>query len=468
MQRPTCNENGIDLILENIKYTDDTVKVNFYTADARVNQLTMSMSFIPIINSNSAKIDVDAFRVERLKSLKKLVIKNFVNRPIKKGIFNGLENLEVLNIDGSQFSEIETGVLDVLNDTLKEFSFQESESKNSNNKIFIDGFTGSGPMNKLETVTIKYKLMPSIVISTFAGLTNVKMLDLSNCQIQFIETGSFDEMNYIEELHLEKNGLTTIPDGLFNAILIRNKTNIFLEGNPFNCNCDLMPFKISLTEHSNFIGKIVCSEPEDFVGRELINTTSVNTFYNQSCVLSTTTITIASSTPTSSPPLLECISSDGPETFSIDAPSHKMQIYEAENDDVILRVDESVENSVLVWFSLSDTTTNCLIGSEPTFRIDNLVENSTYTICLMDRLDLTTSPMNCISFVKKNVSNGIVPWLYNDSKSRIIGITFVACGLSNFLGLAIGCLTFKVKFWMVNRKERFIRRKRLSRASSMT
>ncbi|XP_037038608.1 uncharacterized protein LOC119076069 [Bradysia coprophila] len=410
----------------------------------------------------SETIEADAFNRDQLKFMKKLVIGNAMCEPIKVGTFNGLDNLEVLNIDGRQLGHIETGVLDVLNGTLKEFSIERADSLIPNTEISIDGFTGARALPKLETVKFKYNLRTSITRGSFVGLTNVKTLDLSNCEIESIAVGSFDSLNTLEVLKLQDNRLTTISAGLFSNILIGNKTQIYLKGNRLLCNCALMPFKMSLIEHSNLFDQPECHMPGNNDYYEIITTK----FDDESCVIPTTT---NPSPPTSSPPR-QCQLPDRSDTLFIDPPTHTMQISQTVDNDVMVRVDNLPENSILIWFSMDDpmtnltAKTNCRIGSDATFHIDNLDSNSAYTICLMDHTKVTTSPLDCKSFVKRSGTSE--PWIYYSVKSRFIGVTFVVGSVSIMLGSAIGGLTYKM--WTMKKQKPFVGCYQSSRCSSMS
>lgn len=449
--------------LENLKYPDDTVKKNFFTAQVKVRELSLILKNF-LGTPSSEKIEIDAFNVDSLKFLKKLVINDITFSPIKKGIFNGLENLEVLNIKGTQLRVIDTGVLDVLTNTLKEFSLEESPYAST--EILIEGLTGSGAMEKLENVKFRYNLKTSIARNTLVGLSNVKTLDLSDCKIETIAAGAFDSLSVIEQLKLEDNYLTIIPDGFFDLILIRNRTQIFLKGNRFLCDCDLMPFKMSLIDHSNFVGELACYKPQILESHKILDIAFCDSYVPPTPA--------DNSTPPSLPDKT-CFSSDKAEKSEVvfvEAPAQSIQIFETENDGAILRVDEIAKNSVLIWFNdrvanlIAGDDINCLIGSGTSFQIDNLIKNSTYTFCLMDQIAITVSPLDCISYRKKSDSKAL-PWLYDNSKSHMIGITFVVYVLNILLGLAIGMSTKKLKVLKNNRKKSFVRSYNSSVASSM-
>lgn len=475
-QHPNCHEEGIVLVLDNLDYPD-TLQNDFFTADIKVRELTIKLNFV--ISSGrgtSEKIEVDAFHVNGLKFLKKLSIINVAFSPIKNGIFNGLEQLETLYMEGRLLTVIEGGILDVMNGTLKEFTLKEFSVASvpesltgllqlNSKELWIDGLTGSIEMKELENVKFKYNLSTSIVRSTFVGLVNVKTLDLSDCQIETIASGSFDSMKTMEVLRLENNRLTTIPNGFFDNILIRNRTQIFLNGNQFICDCNLMPFKMSLIEHSNFVGEVNCHKPDKFVNQNII---SIN-FVDDTCVIPTT----PSPTPS---PVKQCNTKDTHEQILLDAPARKIEIDETEHENVVTVRFDRMENAILIWFRSFDPKTNptasedinCRIGSGSTFRMENLMENSAYTICLMDRKDVTTSPLNCLPYVRKSYPSAVKTWLYNDARSSAIGIILVGCSLSFFIGLIIGSLSYKVyNDVMETKKQHDVRSYQSSRASSM-
>lgn len=74
-------------------------------------------------------IEADAFNAEAFKSVKSLVFTKMDLRWLTKGLFNGLESLEVLKIkDASQMQSIYLGILDGVNETLKEFTIESNSS----------------------------------------------------------------------------------------------------------------------------------------------------------------------------------------------------------------------------------------------------------------------------------------------------------------------------------------------------
>lgn len=139
-------------------------------------------------------IEKDAFNAVAFKSVKSLSLVGIHMTELKTGIFNGLESLEVLNIRHSRvLKSVDNGILDVLNRTLKELTFERSGDLSSIEKLLrlqVESFTGSDePLNHLEYVIIRY------YIYTFVGLKNIKYLDLSHCDISIVQRGAFDPIS---------------------------------------------------------------------------------------------------------------------------------------------------------------------------------------------------------------------------------------------------------------------------------
>lgn len=473
-------------------YPNLNVKANWFTANVKVKELTFNLS--PV-----STMDVNALNSTAFKFVTSLTFPNMGLDLISKGIFNGLESLEVLVMEGAKLKTIQTGVLDVLSDTLKHFSL--IASSNYWSEINIDGFTGSQPLKALEYVKINYNLKSTITHKSFVGLENVKTLDLSECQIVSIGNGAFDSMsNSIKELNLKNNLITTLPEGLFDYMLPNQATTIMLDGNKWDCDCHLMPFKIYLMENSNFVGTYKCSTPSYHSGQIIVDFDFCDTYVPSSTTPRTTpTITTSTSTTssTTTSSITEAITSSTKEEITSSTPEENttnisteptkpeefsQECYEAgkqelsktvsiknrraglivnENEfgDVVVEVDTFTENSILVWFSLVDQETyysasdeiTCVIGETKSIPVANLREDTAYTFCLMDSAEKTVSPLDCISYAKRNTSQQ--PWLFNSSKSLVISLAIVACSISMFIGMAIGIFALKTNKIIKERNE---------------
>lgn len=426
-------------------YYNQIVKANWFTARVKVKELILYMNSV-------SQIEVNAFNSTGLESVTKLIFPNMKLVTMKKGIFNGLNSLEVLVMEGANGQTIiNTGVLDVLNETLKEFTL--IESRTSLSQLNIDGFTGAEPLNALEYVKYKYKLTNSITQTSFVGLLNVKILDLSECQIVTIGAGAFDPIsNSINELNLKNNLMKTLPEGIFSNMLQNQViTTIWLDGNRWDCECHLMYLKDCLIknwEYSNFVGTVNCNTPTEHSGKGVVDTDFCDT---------TTTTTTSEPTITEEPSIPEefnqkCYESGESErskNVSIKLPRASLTVNENEYGGVEVEVDTLSENFVLLWFSSFDqeryytasNETTCVIGATNTIPISNLKEDTAYTFCMMDSTETTVSPLDCMSYCKPLTSEK--PWLFYGKKSLSISVAVFACFISLFIGLALGMFVFR-------------------------
>lgn len=75
------------------------------------------------------EMEADAFNADAFKSITKLVFTKMNLRWLTKGLFNGLDSLEVLKIkDVSRIQSVYLGILDGVNKTLKEFTLESNSS----------------------------------------------------------------------------------------------------------------------------------------------------------------------------------------------------------------------------------------------------------------------------------------------------------------------------------------------------
>lgn len=144
-------------------------------------------------------IEENAFNAEAFKSVKTLSFVRMHLTELKKGIFNGLESLEVLNIGDVAFLQsVDIGILYVLNQTLKEFTFERLEGAihQENTSVEVEAFAGSEQPLNVEFINIRYFIY-RLTRESLVGLKNVKYLDLSHCGIAIIEDGAFDPIERV-------------------------------------------------------------------------------------------------------------------------------------------------------------------------------------------------------------------------------------------------------------------------------
>lgn len=397
----------------------------------------------------------NAFDSIHFRTVKQFLFENCAIGTIRNGTFNGLNELEIINIRGAgKVNRIESGILDNLTE-LKEFTFEQSLKGNP--EININGITGSSHLSKLEYVKIKYNLGDGVKRTTFTGLTNVKILDLSSCQIKSIEENSFDPISAtIEELNLSSNLLTTVTS-LFSQALPSIKM-IYINGNSWNCICELLPFRLFIEQYQEHFNSYVCSSPTHCNSKSMLETDCFD-----ECDTPTTTTTAPTTAPITTPPTtpttanpdvsLQCHPPNEfqvPDTVSMKRPIGYMTIKETEHGEINLLIEKERSSSslVVIWFSENQSSgkelysddINC-ISSATSIPITNWEANVVYSICLMEKESTTVSPLDCISYTKRQGRMEAV-WLFESSKTLIIILVVVGALLNVAIGIAIGFRIF--------------------------
>ncbi len=421
-----------------ITYPNNTIASHWFTADIKVNQLEVNLRGVE-------RVSPDAFNADAFQTVKKLTLENMATPLIENGMFNGLDQLEIINIKyATGVNKIENGILDTLTE-LREFTIEET-SKNP--EIGINGLTGSGPLSKLEYFKIKYNLTNSIKKSTFIGLTNVKWLDLSSCQIKYIEDNSFDPISEtIEVLDLSGNGLTTVSYGVFSMDLPNIQT-ITISGNKWHCDCDLYPFRLFVDQYQdNFIGFECTSPTECRIDSNDCFTICETPPTTTTAVTTPTTTTIQTTTSSSDRNfMVQCQNDQAIPDASIliKRPMGSLTIDQNKNGEVNLKIEteEDTNSIAVIWFDENHKSEeiNCISKNEITsIPITNLKNDMTYSFCLLDKNNTSVSPLDCISYAKRDVQT---VWLFESTKPLTVTLVVISLALNVVVGIAIG-------FWMV-------------------
>ncbi|XP_072389041.1 uncharacterized protein [Diabrotica undecimpunctata] len=133
--------------------------------------------------------------------------------------------------------------------------------------------------NLLETVpTESFKDCPSLMRlslsrnpikeldqNAFKYLSFLNMLELSNCDIWKVHTHAFEGLYSLEWLHLESNKMRLFP-----AHIPASLKGIQLQGNPWECDCNLQDFhKFLLTFSYPLSNEPICKIPHSLAGRKI-------------------------------------------------------------------------------------------------------------------------------------------------------------------------------------------------------
>lgn len=221
------------------------------------------------------EIEDNAFNADAFKSMKHLVFATMNLPVLKKGLLNGLESLEILNLkETSLIRSVDMGIIDAMHETLKECTIERSYTSthladNERHPLSINSFGGSQQTSNLEFMKIRY-YVHRLTSNSFVALKNIRHLDLSDCRIAYIEDGAFDTIvSTVKVIRLIDNPFKQLPAGMFDLIPLRYSTFIFVGRHQTECQCDNFPF--------NLIVKVRCGfELDDCNSIQLTNRTTAN------------------------------------------------------------------------------------------------------------------------------------------------------------------------------------------------
>lgn len=165
-----------------------------------------SISNLSFIDCHVESITPDA--LDEFKNVTTLVITHCQLKYIGNFTFRSLKSLVTLNLSWNKLA------------TLSSEMFADTSTS-------LDNLILAG--NPIET----------LARSVFVGMSQLKTLDLSNCQLKFISDGAFHSLEHLQLINLNNNSLTRLEETIFEDY--KNVTaELTLDNNPWNCDCELL------------------------------------------------------------------------------------------------------------------------------------------------------------------------------------------------------------------------------------
>ncbi|XP_033619061.1 trophoblast glycoprotein, partial [Fukomys damarensis] len=124
-------------------------------------------------------------------------------------------------------------------------------------------------LRRLELASNHFLYLPRDLLSQLPGLRH---LDLRNNSLVSLTYLSFRNLTHLESLHLEDNALKVLHNGTLAELQSLEHVKVFLENNPWVCDCHMVDMVTWLKETEIVEGKakLTCAFPEKMRNRILV------------------------------------------------------------------------------------------------------------------------------------------------------------------------------------------------------
>ncbi|KOC67238.1 Leucine-rich repeat-containing protein 15 [Habropoda laboriosa] len=164
---------------------------------------------------------------------------------LQKNSFLGLHQLETLHLYNLETPVLESSVFQGMPELL------ELKAHGNISSIEFDAFAY---LIKLIDLDLSHCHIRMISMDAFYGLENIKRIDLSNNELEFIPPGLFviDQKKQLKEIILSRNKLISLPLDFFKMLRGPNQQSqlviVRLDGNPWDCTCSLVTWNPQLVK----------------------------------------------------------------------------------------------------------------------------------------------------------------------------------------------------------------------------
>lgn len=192
---------------------------------------------------------------------KKLHLSGNYIRDINPSDFQGFEGLDLLHLGSNQIVTVQKGVFANLTNLRRLYL-----NGNLLEQLHPEMFLG---LTNLQYLYLEYNAIKEILAGTFDSMPNLQLLYLNNNVLQSLPAYVFAGIP-LARLNLKNNHFMTLPvSGVLDQL--RSLTQIDLEGNPWECSCDLVALKLWLQKLSDGVAakEVKCASPVQFANIEL-------------------------------------------------------------------------------------------------------------------------------------------------------------------------------------------------------
>ncbi|XP_029590116.1 SLIT and NTRK-like protein 4 [Salmo trutta] len=192
---------------------------------------------------------------------KKLHLSGNYIRDISPVDFQGFEGLDLLHLGSNQIVTVQKGVFANLTN-LRRLYLNGNQLEQLHPEMFLG-------LSNLQYLYLEYNAIKEVLAETFDSMPNLQLLYLNNNVLRSLPAYIFASVS-LARLNLKNNHFMTLPvSGVLDQL--RSLTQIDLEGNPWECSCDLVALKLWLEKLNDGVAakEIKCASPVQFSNIEL-------------------------------------------------------------------------------------------------------------------------------------------------------------------------------------------------------
>ncbi|XP_075062506.1 uncharacterized protein LOC142151094 [Mixophyes fleayi] len=198
-----------------------------------------------------------------------LILRFNALKSVATSTFKGMKNLVELDLSDNALSSFQVDfplMLEELNlannslDAVPKLTQMSSLTHLvlSNNRISTIPATAFAGLKKLKSLELQKNEIDHLPKEVFKDVPLLTQLDLSYNKLWIIPDQLISSLDHLEKFYLTGNKLTEIPDGFFGDLVL---AYVYLDKNPWNCNCALEYFKKWIEENVDSVYHIIDSDP---------------------------------------------------------------------------------------------------------------------------------------------------------------------------------------------------------------
>ncbi|KAJ8015193.1 hypothetical protein DPEC_G00023590 [Dallia pectoralis] len=192
---------------------------------------------------------------------KKLHLSGNYIRDVSPIDFQGFEGLDLLHLGSNQIVTVQKGVFANLTN-LRRLYLNGNQLEQLHPEMFLG-------LSNLQYLYLEYNAIKEVLAGSFDSMPNLQLLYLNNNVLRSLPAYIFAGVS-LARLNLKNNHFMTLPvSGVLDQL--RSLTQIDLEGNPWECSCDLVALKLWLEKLSDGVAakEVKCASPVQFSNVEL-------------------------------------------------------------------------------------------------------------------------------------------------------------------------------------------------------